>query len=80
MLLSQYCHKITKQRLILLRDRRRLKWKKEKKTIKVRKGTTVKTVPERQKEDYLRNGWYVEKDYANMNPFINSSIYNTKNK
>jgi hypothetical protein len=51
-----------------------------KKTIKVRKGTTVKTVPERQKEDYLRNGWYVEKDYANMNPFINNSIYNTKNK
>ena len=43
-----------------------------KKTIKVRKGTTVKTVPERQKEDYLRNGWYVEKDYANVNPFINS--------
>ncbi len=45
------------------------------KTIKVRKGTTVKTVPERLKEDYIRNGWIVEKDYANVNPFIN--IYNT---
>lgn len=51
-----------------------------KKTIKVRKDSVIMTIPERQKADYLRNGWTVVKDYANVNPFINSSIYNTKNK